>query len=280
MINRLPEIKEGAPPRTRQSMGHGQYSTPTMRRDETISSEISSCYFQFMPEYFRKSEQCQACLTNIINYCNELRKLRSKAAMSTRSDQDKENSRELGNLLQETKVQIGQCKKINGQMRGMTKADIKAGSISQHDVDIRENMRKSLAQRLLDCVKDYQDVQASYKATMQSKQARQLAVIFPDADEREIAEMAQSGAVSNDVILAQKMQGTHVSVQNQLATIRDKHNDVLRLEASIDELAQMFLEIAELVEQQGMVIDQVDMFVDEAITHQEKATQQYVFHIF
>ena len=56
--------------------------------------------------------------------------------------------------------------------------------------------------------------------------------------------------------------------------LAQKHNDVRRLEASIEELAQMFYEIATLIEQQGLVIDQVDMFVDEALTNQEKATQQ------
>ena len=279
MIDRLEILKDEVPPHdSRRRIGHGNYGGDGQQFPEpatpTIVSNVSSCYYHFMPEYFAACEKCQESLGNITQLIGELRKLRSKAATSTSTKQDAENSKQLEHLLVAGQVRIEECKVGIFNLKKMTEIDVKNHHIPTNQLRIRENMRVSLAQRLFECVKDYQDNQAAFKATMQAKHARQLAVVFPDATEAEVHEMAKGGVDQQGVVMA-KMQGTHVSVQDALGTIRAKHNDVLNLEESINEIRDMFLEIAALVETQGMLVDQVEMFVDDTITTTEKAQHEY-----
>jgi len=51
-------------------------------------------------------------------------------------------------------------------------------------------------------------------------------------------------------------------------TVADKYQDVLTLEASVQELHQMFLDFALLTEQQGDLLDQIE--------HQVKAASEYI----
>ena len=54
------------------------------------------------------------------------------------------------------------------------------------------------------------------------------------------------------------------SIRNAFVTAADKYQDVLTLEASVNELHQMFLDFALLTEQQGDLLDQIETQVKAA----------------
>jgi t-SNARE complex subunit (syntaxin) len=58
--------------------------------------------------------------------------------------------------------------------------------------------------------------------------------------------------------------------------VQDKYADVLRLEQSVAELHQMFLDLALLVEQQGEMLDQIEFQVRTAANYVEQGNQEVV----
>ncbi|KAG8536919.1 hypothetical protein GDO81_025436, partial [Engystomops pustulosus] len=56
-----------------------------------------------------------------------------------------------------------------------------------------------------------------------------------------------------------------------LSEIESRHRDIVRLESSLKELHDMFLDIAMLVENQGEVTDNIEINVMKAVEHVEKA---------
>jgi len=57
------------------------------------------------------------------------------------------------------------------------------------------------------------------------------------------------------------LQGTAESIKEVYMNCHDKYQDVLKLEQSVAELHQMFLDLALLVEQQGEMLDQIEFQV-------------------
>merc|ERR1712072_790252 len=72
------------------------------------------------------------------------------------------------------------------------------------------------------------------------------------------------------------MAGTHALLIEEVQRIKDKHQDILRLERSMAELAQMFQEMAMLVDEQGEILDAIELNVANTKGYTEKAEQQLI----
>lgn len=62
--------------------------------------------------------------------------------------------------------------------------------------------------------------------------------------------------------------------KDALAYIENKHKDILRLEQSIQELHQLFLDMAILVESQGELIDQIEYNVSQSVAYTREAVKE------
>merc|ERR1719253_1938441 len=78
------------------------------------------------------------------------------------------------------------------------------------------------------------------------------------------------------LLVQRKMAGAHAMLIDEVNRIRDKHQDILRLERSIADLAQMFQDQAALVEAQGEMLDAIEMHVHKAKGYTEKAEKELV----
>merc|ERR1712232_1209930 len=91
----------------------------------------------------------------------------------------------------------------------------------------------------------------------------------------ERAEMIAEGQTTS-LIVAQKMAGAHAHILDEVGRIREKHQDILKLERSIADLAQMFQEMAILVESQGEMLDAIEVHVHKTKGYTAKAEQQLI----
>ena len=78
-----------------------------------------------------------------------------------------------------------------------------------------------------------------------------------EASEELRQEMVSEGQTAA-LMVAKKMAGTHALLLDEVRRIQDKHKDILRLEQSIADLAQMFEEMAVLVDAQGEMLDAIE----------------------
>ena len=80
-----------------------------------------------------------------------------------------------------------------------------------------------------------------------------------DSAEHLIDKILESGEPQPEIFTQQILQGPgHASARNALADIQEKHRDIMKLEASIAELHQLFLDMSVLVESQGELLDQIE----------------------
>jgi len=104
---------------------------------------------------------------------------------------------------------------------------------------------------------DFQQVQKDYKNGLKARQGHELAVLMPEISEEQREEMIQNGETTSTV-LVQRMAGAHATLVDEVNRIREKHQDVLRVEQSIADMAQMFQEMAVLVNNHGEMLDSIE----------------------
>ncbi|VDI60328.1 syntaxin 1A, partial [Mytilus galloprovincialis] len=86
--------------------------------------------------------------------------------------------------------------------------------------------------------------------------------------DEQLEDMLESG---NPKIFTQDIIMETQQAKQTLADIEARHNDIIKLENSIRELHDMFMDMAMLVEQQGEMIDRIEYNVEQAVDYIETA---------
>ncbi|ORM42358.1 Syntaxin-2 [Babesia sp. Xinjiang] len=126
-------------------------------------------------------------------------------------------------------------------------------------------------------VKRYQDAQNVFKKEIKDRTARQIQLIYPDAEKAELERMMVPA--NTHLVLEYAARSSIVgnsSLTDALQTIQSKYNDVLALEESVEELHQMMVELAGIVSYQGDLIDQVEYNTMKAVEYTEKANVELI----
>merc|ERR1719440_1194954 len=99
--------------------------------------------------------------------------------------------------------------------------------------------------------------------------------MLPDATEEEVERMIENKE-SLSLKVAQQMAGTHYALIEEVNRAQDKYQDILRLERSAADLAQMFQEMAVLVDSQGEMLDAIEVHVHKAKVATAKAEENLI----
>jgi len=134
-------------------------------------------------------------------------------------------------------------------------------------------MHGTLTRKFLDLMQEYQEVQTKFKNKYRERVERQYKIAKPDATQEEIDEALESG---NTQIFQKQILDMqhHQQAKEALIYIESRHRDIMRLEQSIRELHQLFLDMAILVESQGELIDQIEYNVSQSVAYTKEAVNQ------
>jgi len=92
---------------------------------------------------------------------------------------------------------------------------------------------------------------------------RQFKIVKPDATAAELKDVVDGDF--QDIFAKHLMTNQHKAAQQAIADINDKHQDIVKLERSITELHQLFVDMAVLVESQGELLNQIEHNVEQAV---------------
>jgi len=182
-------------------------------------------------------------------------------------DQSGKGGNEVQQLIDATNALVTETRGKLDKLKSDT-ADFQNSKVSTAtEVRIRTNMHGTLTQKFLETVQEYQEVQTTYKNKYKEKVERQYKIAKPDASPDEIEDAMQSGDSSK--IFANQILDTHLHQQakNALAYIEARHKDIARLEASILELHQLFVDMAVLVDAQGELLNQIEFNVSQSVAY-------------
>ncbi|KAH0621115.1 hypothetical protein JD844_022148 [Phrynosoma platyrhinos] len=141
---------------------------------------------------------------------------------------------------------------------------------SSADLRIRKSQHSVLSRKFVDVMTKYNEAQVDFRERSKGRIQRQLEITGKNTTDEELEEMLESG---NPSIFTSGIMDSQISKQ-ALSEIEGRHKDILRLESSIKELHDMFVDIAMLVENQGEIVDNIELNVMHTLDHVEKAREE------
>eukprot|EP00546_Thalassionema_frauenfeldii_P005920 CAMPEP_0178913494 /NCGR_PEP_ID=MMETSP0786-20121207/10873_1 /TAXON_ID=186022 /ORGANISM="Thalassionema frauenfeldii, Strain CCMP 1798" /LENGTH=290 /DNA_ID=CAMNT_0020586241 /DNA_START=48 /DNA_END=917 /DNA_ORIENTATION=+ len=225
--------------------------------------------------FFLAVEEVKKRITKVQWATGEIEKISEQAQKATTTEKEQELSRNLRRVIDSTNKEAKNAKNMLGDLKNENETLKNNGEISESELRVRENLLNTLTRKFIDEMKAYQASQQNYKTDIQKKMKRQVKVVKPDATDEEVEDIMKSeggrDALYKQTILAG---GVNDEIRTVTAKVAGKYQDVKRLEESVAELHQMFLDFALLVEQQGELLNSIEHQVRQAADHVEEANQE------
>ncbi|VDN20970.1 unnamed protein product [Gongylonema pulchrum] len=132
-----------------------------------------------------------------------------------------------------------------------------SGGMSSADLRIRKTQHSTLSRKFVEVMTDYNKTQTDYRERCKGRIQRQLDIAGKQ--------------VGDEGIITDTQQA-----RQTLADIEARHNDIMKLESSIRELHDMFMDMAmlgEMVDRIEYNVEHAKEFVDRAVADTKKAVQ-------
>lgn len=161
---------------------------------------------------------------------------------------------------------------VRGRLKNMEQEIEKMEESGEQSADlrIRKTQHSMLLQKFVHTMTDYNQTQVDYRERCKSRIQRQLEIAGKQTTAEEVEEMLESG---NAQIFTEGIVTDTAQMKQTLADIEARHADIKKLEQSIFELHEMFVDMANLVESQGEMIDRIEFHVGKAVEYVKAGTE-------
>ncbi|THD26439.1 Syntaxin [Fasciola hepatica] len=113
---------------------------------------------------------------------------------------------------------------------------------------------------------DYNKAQVAFRDACKNRIKRKMGIAERKISNEELEDMLESG---NPAIFTQEIMTDTQQAKQSLADIEARHQDIMKLEKSIKELHDVFMDMAVLEESQGEMIDRIEYSVEQAVDYIE-----------
>ncbi|XP_062509302.1 syntaxin-1A-like [Corticium candelabrum] len=163
---------------------------------------------------------------------------------------------------------------VRGKLKTMEKAlEEEQRGPARHSADfrIRKAQHSTLSRKFLEIMEEYNRIQVEYREKCIERIERQLIITNQNKTHDEVEAMVEE---NNLGVFTQGILVENAQMKQALGDITARHNDIIRLENSIRELHDMFLDMAMLVEEQGDMVDRIEYNVEKAAAYVESAKKE------
>ncbi|KAG2385448.1 hypothetical protein C9374_003263 [Naegleria lovaniensis] len=142
---------------------------------------------------------------------------------------------------------------------------------------MRENQQASLTQSFFSVVQRYNGIQAACKARYKDDLLRNLRNIYSEEEksDEELNEMIETGQIQEGNLYGKYLlkNSAQNTIKATYSEIKETHEDLKRLELSMNELQDMFRDLHTLILMQQDLIDNIEDNVLRSIDYTEKGVQ-------
>uniref|UniRef100_A0A8D0G4H9 Syntaxin-1A n=1 Tax=Sphenodon punctatus TaxID=8508 RepID=A0A8D0G4H9_SPHPU len=139
---------------------------------------------------------------------------------------------------------------------------------SSADLRIRKTQHSTFSRKFVEVMSEYNATQSDYRERCKGRIQRQLEITGRTTTSEELEDMLESG---NPAIFSSGIIMDSNITKQALSEIETRHSEIIKLENSIRELHDMFMDMAMLVESQGEMIDRIEYNVEHAVDYVERA---------
>jgi len=276
MNNRLKDLEVVVPDIT--------INKPPTKIDEVVEMQNMDVEIdEFLKEFNKEVAAIENNMSDVRKYMTQIKDLQNKSLIATENKQRKELKEELNTLM--TTVS-GRNKEISASLtkiKNDTEARKEAlkkqfpqlgDNPNTAEIRLREGQESQLLRDFQKIIADYQEMQAENKRMYAERAKRNAKIANPKLTEDQLNELVENGDINEDVFLKRELTG---SQKETLNTYYDEavetRREVLLIEASLIELQDLFIAMAQLVAQQDDLIDNIENNVSASVAHVNKGIE-------
>ncbi|XP_017760360.1 PREDICTED: syntaxin isoform X4 [Eufriesea mexicana] len=224
----------------------------------------------FMTEFFAEVEEIREMIDRIQTNVEDVKKKHS--AILSAPQTDEKVKMELEDLMSD-------IKKTANKVRAKLKVIEQNIEQEEHtnkssaDLRIRKTQHSTLSRKFVEVMTEYNRTQTDYRERCKGRIQRQLEITGRTTTNEELEEMLEQG---NPAVFTQGIIMETQQAKQTLADIEARHADIIKLENSIRELHDMFMDMAMLVESQGELVDRIEYNVDQTGDHVGQARGELI----
>lgn len=232
--------------------------------DVTIGIEEKGGY---MEDFFKEVEDIRENINRMQENVEEVKKTHS--AILSAPQTDEKVKQHLEDMMADIKKSANRVRAKLKQMESGIE-QLEQTNMMSAEFRIRKTQHSMLSQKFVEVMTDYNKTQTDYRERCKARIQRQLEITGRSTTTEEVEEMLESG---NPAIFTQGIMTDTQQAKQTLADIEARHADIIKLESSIRELHDMFMDMAMLVESQGEMIDRIEFHVSGALEYVEEAVK-------
>jgi len=222
--------------------------------DEDSADEAGHFKDPSMDDFYKSCEMVRAGTEDMRTKVNELRDIYDEALGSVVSKNKKKQEKEIEDLMDATHVI---AKRLRDELQRLGKTipdDDRLMTIDR----IKKNIHTSLSEDYLDLMQDYHGIQNKHNEEMRRLVKTQVLLVDPKATDEDVDKAIE--AVPQLIFASERTK----AAQESLKYIQNKHTEILKLEKSLEEVHQLFVDMAVLVQEQSETINRIAFQVSDA----------------
>lgn len=224
-------------------------------------------------EFLQSAEEIALGLSEIEKNVGEMRTMQKRILTEPSKDERDKFNAEHSNLLDINKGLGGKVQRlIKNEIESNNKLESKSGMNSNQlaELRLRKTQIATQANRYLEIWSEYSTLQVQFREKTKDALAKNIKITSAHLTTEEIDERLDKGDIS--VFSSAIIQET-AAAKEQLKAIESRHADFLKLEASIRQVHEMFLDVNNLVQMQGEMVTRIEDHVNNAVMDVEKGKE-------
>jgi len=221
----------------------------------------------YMDDFFNEVEEIREMIEKIQNNVEEVKKKHSEILSAPQTDEKVKQV--LDDMMTDIKKTANRVRAKLKVIEQSIEAEEQTNKASA-DLRIKKTQHSTLSRKFVEVMTEYNRTQTDYRDRCKGMIQRQLEITGRAVTGDEVEDMLEQGspAVFTQGIIMDTQQA-----KQTLADIEARHADIMKLENSIRELHDMFMDMAMLVESQGEMIDRIEYHVDQSVEYVGKAME-------
>ncbi|XP_044514661.1 syntaxin-2 isoform X1 [Gracilinanus agilis] len=222
----------------------------------------------FMDDFFHQVEEIRNNISKIAQNVEEVKK--NHSIILSAPNPDARTKEDLEDLNKEIKKIAN---KIRAKLKTIEQSFDQDENANRTSVDlrIRKTQHSVLSRKFVEVMTEYNETQTLFRERSKGRIQRQLEITGKTTTDDELEEMLESG---NPSIFTSDIISDSQITRQALNEIESRHKDIMKLESSIRELHEMFMDMAMFVETQGEMINNIEKNVMNASDYVEHAKEE------
>ncbi|CAO3587392.1 unnamed protein product [Absidia cylindrospora] len=248
------------PPPSYTKTNHRHQDQYEMVERKDISPAPDSNGLMSIEAFFSEVEEIKELNRLIHSNISDIEEMHGAALVNISEEQMSQNARRLDTMVKDTAKLNNETK---NRIKGIELSNARMPANSG-DLPMRKTQHAALKKKFIESIQRYQDIERTYQQKFRQRVERQIRIVQPDATSDEIERVLDSDEASQ--IFTQSLMQTNRSGQARavLSEVQSRHDDIKKIEKTILELHQLFMDMQMMIEQQGEVLNQVEVHAETA----------------